>query len=327
MTSRMVTLRQRKGRAVEAALQTHGNQVVQTLTERLAPLVEEGETAADLSPVLTLLHRLLSRQRQNLVDMDEAHLAELATGQERRRRRDLATAELITQVIETRRLLEGTFGREDAVRITGLAGRTDRTPLEVLRQAERLVGRLTAPDLELPADLHGGIQFDPLAVADELRPPLQALRTALDELDRDRREREVTLVAKTRTLAEFDSTLAPTSLVVEGLLRLAGLEEYADRLRAFPRRPSPSETPEDPAETGEPDAAAGDGEASAGSGEAGDGEPGGEGGGGEAGGSGSGAGGSGAPSTPGVGAPSTVGDGPSPPPTGSGGTAAPAAPS
>ena len=42
---------------------------------------------------------------------------------------------------------------------TGLSGRTDRTPLEVLRQAERLVAHLTAPDLELPPDLHDGVQL------------------------------------------------------------------------------------------------------------------------------------------------------------------------
>jgi len=251
MPSKGVLDRQRIGKAIIAAANTHAREVGDRLNESLAVIVAEGETLADFTTLELHLGRYLQMQLDALVAADEVHLEELDDDLDPRLRRDDAAEDLYRKLIEVREGLNAVFGSDQAGALIGIEGVTARDPLALHRQANRALERLRAPDEGLPPQRLAGLQLDTAALADELQPATDQLTQALADVDRELRETETSLGLKTEAIEAFDRAVRGVGRILKGCDELAEYPDFAEKIRLSRRRGSASENPD--AEEGPPE--------------------------------------------------------------------------
>jgi len=127
-------------RVIQAIL-NHGPRVSAVLTEKFGPLVGEGVTLPDFQQLQQFFLDILQAARARVVAAEGEHVDELAGDPERRTLRDEAFGSLKSTILEQRDFFAGAFGPEKA-EMLGFPARVGRTPLELLRQGERLTEHL-----------------------------------------------------------------------------------------------------------------------------------------------------------------------------------------
>jgi hypothetical protein len=241
----MVVDRVKSSLAVEQAIETHADEMATALSTLLTPALEPDEQLPDLARALRLSGRNLGEKRRLMVAAAEAHVAELNDDQAARDRRDQAATALRDAAARLRRTAEGAYGPQAATNLLAFeAGSRDPRALEI--QVDRVLARLSSPDLELPTAL-AGVAVDVAEWAATITPLLTELKAALAEVGREVREAESTLQAKKAAIAEFDVTFGRTARLAESLFTNAGLVDIAAKVRPAARRPGPAdEAPDEP---------------------------------------------------------------------------------
>jgi hypothetical protein len=229
MASKMVVDRQAVGRDVLAALAVHDGEVADGLRR------EVGDAAGGVAELQATLRRRLEGRLEALVAADEEHLAATGDLAAARRRRDAAARELYRLLVGLRRLAEGLYG-SGARELLRIEGRVAQRPVPMLRQARRMMARLADPAVPRPERRFASATADEGEWAELLAPAIEALAAALHSTDRARRRVESTLLAKTEALAAYDLAHGRLARYGEALFELAGLPEYASRLRPRGRR-------------------------------------------------------------------------------------------
>jgi hypothetical protein len=231
MPSKGVLDRQRVGKAIVAAADTHAQEVGERLNDDLSVILAEGETLTDFKTLQLHLGRYLKMRLDALVAADEAHVQELDDDQDPRLRRDEAAELLYQKLIEVRDTVNAVFGSERAGKLVGIEGDTPRDPLVLHRHATRILDRLRAPDAELPPQRLRGVQLDPVVLAEELQPATDLLAEALADVDREQRETETTLTLKTEATEAFDRAVRGVGRILQGCDELADFPEFAEKIR------------------------------------------------------------------------------------------------
>ena len=145
------------------------------------------------------------------------------------------------KLVDIRPIVQGLFGRKRAVEIVAIDGKTARQPEHLWRQGEHTVSRLRDPDLQVPEASTASVVFDPGGLADELEPMVTALRSAIDEVEVDRRDAATTQQAKQEAIDEHDLLMAACGRILSGFYLLAGRQDLARRIRiSLPRRQRPN---------------------------------------------------------------------------------------
>lgn len=90
-----------------------------------------------------------------------------------------------------------------------------------------------------------GATFSGKAVADELEALMADVQSALDDVAREAREGEATLVKKRAAMSAFDTAFSGTASLLSALLTVAGTKELASRVRPSARRPGQAEGAEE----------------------------------------------------------------------------------
>jgi hypothetical protein len=251
MPSKMIIRRQKSASALEAAALGHAGRTGDAVARAFAPFTEEGEAFPDLEYLQRLCARALAHHQRELVLKDEAHLAELSDGAGARDRRDRAAAALLGLLVTLRATCRGAFGWRNADRLLGLGGAMTRDPVVLARKGHRVLEVLRSEAFQLPPPRLPGLLLDVSGWGTQLEEPLLELEAALDEVARDRRRAETTLVAKQEAMADYDRFFRQVSRLLEDLCRLGGLDDLADRLRPSRRSArdlAPSPQAEDHAE-------------------------------------------------------------------------------
>lgn len=248
MPSKLVVRRQRLDNALRASLTRHREALLEGLRERFAPLVGDGEVLQSFERLYEFFFDLLEIRESAMVAADEAHSAELRDDEAPRQRRDEAAAVLYDILVAVRRAANGHFGSDLASRLLDLEGSTSQDPLTLYRQASRVVERLRNPELELPASQLGE-EPDRESWAAQLEPPLAALKAAIDAVEQEARDLDLTLADKQTALEEHDIDAGAIARTVEGFLRLAARRDLSEevrpaRLRRRAGRAAEEETPE-----------------------------------------------------------------------------------
>lgn len=248
MPSKQVTDRQKSADSIIAAVDTHAPVVATALANLLAPHLREGESLPDGALFLSLVARALGAEKQRLVDADEAHEAELADDEPRRKSRDDAAEALRQEVIDLREVLTGMYGGAFAAKI--VPGTTPRDPVVLARFAQAIEKNLDAA--ALPKSRIKGAKLDKVETLAALGALRQTLEQALLAVVREAREAQVTQVRKDQTMDGFDGMFSASAMVVSGALRLAGMHELSAKLRPSARKPghTASEAGEESAEAG-----------------------------------------------------------------------------
>ena len=234
MPSKLVTDREKSTNAVLAAARTHGALAAEAISGALQGMLAKGEEQPDLSLLIQLCTRVLDRSIRAVVTADAAHEAELADDADPRRRRDEHAATLNGDIVELKEIVTGLLGRA-VLQPLRLEGTTPRDPLALMRHAEGVVEALKTA--KLPKSRVRGATFHAKEWAERLTETAKALASALQDVAREAREAEATLVAKNRALAEHDRVFGDMATLVSALLRVGGEDELAARVRPSPKRP------------------------------------------------------------------------------------------
>lgn len=259
--------RKQSSNFVEKAILIHRGGVAETLTEKLAAEMQEGEEMPDVSFYLELMGRRMGRFRTDLVRTSRDHLDVLTAIDEFRALRKEAMDELTRAYVTARHAVSSGYSPEDAAAF-GFESNVATTPAQMELQIERLLANIEKPEVRLSEPLYPAVTFDPAEGEATFRPLLDKLISARVGFDEARRRAEGTLLAKNEAVAANDLEFGQISRCVESHFALAGRGELAKRVRPSSRRPGRRQevendpSPEtDPAEEPDPDlpATAGDG--------------------------------------------------------------------
>ncbi len=164
-----------------------------------------------------------------------------------------------------RQSFTGTYGPK-SLPLVGLAAVPARALVPVREQMREAVGRMRDPLLAsaLPEPLVGQKPIDLESVADARDAEIGDLETKMGEIDELRKQTDEALIVRDQALAENRRVYSNVGRLLEGVYRLAGLDELADRIRATQRSArkqdeesgaSDTESPQRESESESPEAA------------------------------------------------------------------------
>ncbi len=224
---------------VESSVEIHGPIVARKHGKIHAAELEglgEGQATSRVLDTMNLLKEGLAGSRQRLAAADHRHVEQLrqivALQQESRE----LVPSLYRHLSAARHTVNELLGKGSAFRIASIEGPTAQKREKLLRQAELAIARFEQPDLQWPASEYEGFTVDPQGVARGLKVKVTRLSGVLDEQRRLRREAQESRKVKNRTLEEHKKKFVWTARTLEGLYRLAGENELADRIRPSLRR-------------------------------------------------------------------------------------------
>ena len=200
------------------------------------PHLAEGDEEPGFFSVFVAFARYLRASLERLVALDEkVYAANVLLGRLRDER--LTAFSVLARTVARLRLT--LINQFVAPRLDdlGLEAETARTPVPLLRQADRMVEVFAGDDV---TELLGQPVFehpvDPRPQAAELRPLAGDLRRNLDQFDDTQRAFDEAKVEKDKVMKEHDLLYLRTARPFEDFCRLVGEDELADRVRLTARR-------------------------------------------------------------------------------------------
>lgn len=244
--SRTVSRRAQAARRVHQSAEAHADTIGARLDAEFAAAGIAGPPAGDM---IRALGDLIMVRVEAMEVADRAHDEELADDAGPRHDRDVAV-EALAAAFPTLRNIMAVVGDAALVKRLGLAGRTPRTPDELVQAAKIVHARLT----EVPIPRQEGLAVDPVALAALLAGKIGAVTRALFAVDREVREAEATLQAKHQAIAAYDQTFSGAAAALSALFVLADETDLARRVRPSQRKPGQTADQDDAGEDGEADA-------------------------------------------------------------------------
>jgi len=219
-------------RTVRTALHVHGPEIVPDLEKLLFP----GGAPQNLTVqgFLTALEDCLDRYGDGLIAADDAHAAELADDGGHRAKREARLQELRNYFASLRDIVARNYGAEVAVAY-GLVGASSDDAQVLLNTTKNAANLLRSRPLTEASHIKS-LKLDPLAVADDLDAHHAALSESLDDIEREKREAQITLSAKDAQIARWPVVYSGTADAAAALFVLGGRPELAEKVRPTARR-------------------------------------------------------------------------------------------
>jgi len=232
--SKMVSDRAVIARTVRSALNIHGPEVAPELEKLLFPDGTPGKLT--VAEFVQALGDSLGRYVAALTAADSNHSVELADDDGYRIQRDERLAEHRNFFSSLRDLVIRNYSQTVATAY-GLTVTLPEDPQQLLTLTRNTVKALRErPLVELPRNK--SLKLDPSAAADDLEEHAKALEKALDDVERERREAQVTQSAKDALMGRWAVVYPGIADSAAALFSLAGRPELADRIRPTARRRS-----------------------------------------------------------------------------------------
>lgn len=250
MPSKQVTDRQKSADSVIAAGETHAEEIAKALGSIAKQHLKKGQEPPDFALAVRVLCAELSARRDAMISADEAHEAELSDDPAARKARDDASQELYDELVQLREMLVGAYGGAKAAEV--ISGSTPSDPVVLARFAGEVAKNLEKT--KLPAPRIKGAKLDAAELSSSLRDKRARVEKALKDVQREAREAQATLDAKSAAINGYDKAFAGAATTLTGLLLLAGKEELAAKIKPSSRRagqtaadageqPAPAEQP------------------------------------------------------------------------------------
>lgn len=219
-------------RTVRTALHIHGPEIAVDLEKLLFP----GGAPQNLTVqgFLTALENTLGRYGEALIAADETHAAELADDGGYRAKREACIHELRNYHTTLRDLFIRNYGPEVAAAY-GLSGALPEDTQVLLNTTKNAAKLLRSRPLTEVAR-NKSLKLDPLAAADDLDAHNAALAASLDDIEREKREAQVTLSAKDAQIARWPVVYSGAADAAAALFVLGGRPELAEKVRPTARR-------------------------------------------------------------------------------------------
>jgi hypothetical protein len=230
--SRMVADRVAITDTVVSAIKIHGPEIVPIVEKALFPAgVPNNLRVAD---VITALGAHLERTTGALVTADRAHTTELADDDGYRHTRDERAVDL-KELLGT---LRANFIRNYGSTVAGAYGLSATLPDDasaLLLLAGHVENFLRTRALtEVPKNK--SLKIDPLLAADDVRDAAEALRTALGNVEREKREAQLTQGAKNEAMTSWSNAYPAVADGAAAFFSLGGRADLAQRVRPTARR-------------------------------------------------------------------------------------------
>ncbi len=230
--SKMVADRAAIGRSVQGAATVHGPEVAPELVALLYPNgAPENVTVADF---LAALGEALGRYVAALEAADRNHAAELADDDGFRNERDERMGELKNVYSSLREVSVRSYGSAvaDAYGLGSALPEDPQLLLALAGKAEKLLRERALTEQPKIKSL----TLDPVAAADDLAAATTALRTALTNVEREKREAQLTQNAKEELMGRWSTVYPGVADTLAGLFTLAKRPALAERVRPTARR-------------------------------------------------------------------------------------------
>lgn len=234
MASKQVAARTKSATIVGAAATSHGETIQAAVIDLLAPHLKKGEKMPDVAFLATVIGRALEQAESKMSAADHAHEVEMADDDGPRERRDATFEGLYAKTVEISEIIGGVYGAAE-VRALKLDGTTPREPALLLRYAttvSNLMRKHTFGKARLKS-----VKLSGADMADQLDELASELKASLDDVAREKREGEATLVKKHDAIASYDATFSRSATLLSALLAFGGQAELASRVRPSVRRP------------------------------------------------------------------------------------------
>lgn len=230
--SRMVADRVAITSTVTTAIRIHGPEIAAVVEKALFPA--GAPIGLKVVDIINALGAHLDRQTTALVHADQAHTSELADDEGLRQTRDECTID-VKDLLSTLRanlirnygpIVAGAYGLgsalpDDASTLLLLAGN-----VENLLRNRALV--------ETPKNQ--SLKIDPLLAANDVRDAAAALRTALGDVEREKREAQLTQGAKNDAMTAWATAYPAIADGTAAFFALGGRPDLAQRVRPNARR-------------------------------------------------------------------------------------------
>ncbi|UQA62623.1 hypothetical protein [Polyangium aurulentum] len=257
--SKMVSDRAVIARTVRSSLKIHGPEIAPELEKLLFP--QGAPAKLTVGDFVQALGDSLDRYVDALAAADSNHSVELADDDGYRILRDERIAELRNLFSSLRDLVVRNYSLTVAAAY-GLTVTLPEDPQQLLTSTRNAVKTLRERPLVEPPR-NKSLKLDPNAAADDLEAHAKALEKALDDVERERREAQVTQSAKDALMGRWAVIYPGIADSAAALFTLAGRPELAERVRPTARRrsgvpeeedteattPAPPEPPPAPVET------------------------------------------------------------------------------
>jgi hypothetical protein len=188
----------------------------------------------------------LERHADDVAHRDREVARERTEDDEARAGRDFAVAELRSGLFLIRDASSGAYGVE-ILGALGLDGRIPEQGDPLLAFARNTATKL--PALATRSSTKTFVQFDVVAAAADLDQLANNLSDALTTVARDMRETQMAQAARNEAIERWRVHYVMVANLIEGLLRMAGFDHVADRVRPTRRRRAGEAEPEDGLET------------------------------------------------------------------------------
>ncbi len=217
---------------VRASLFAHRNEIGRLLDERPASPEGGGFSQAYFDQ----MDAELATVEGKLVAMEDEHVRKEAEVAQARRLNAGLVDEVYTKQTSARQVLVGVFGPEHGNELAVASGDTPQGPMTLPEQVGQTVKFLRDPAGETPSVKIGGVALSFAEMADDLEDGLKQVRASREAYDRRRKEADATRLASNDAITEVQLVFPWVASSLEGLFRLVGERELADRIRTSARR-------------------------------------------------------------------------------------------
>ncbi len=237
--SEMVTLRFDLARNLEAGFDNYTEEISNGYSSYVSPLLEEGEVAPDIGLQLQLMKRSLAQGRERLKNFNDPVFVQ--THEEARVRAELERRQnaLDAKIRLARHICRGFYGRAGVERL-GLKEDPPRSAPRLHEHGVTVKASLEKPDLGLEPlmsiDTGEGVAPPQAQIAAQLEPELSELGELVGERHQENRRTTDVRLQRKRAIQEFDRELRAVVRTTQGLFRLAGRDDLAERFRPILQR-------------------------------------------------------------------------------------------
>ncbi len=212
--------------------------------------------APDWSAVQDFNLALLTASAAEVQRTDRDHRHNRVRDRQLRRQRRHLVRVLKAGYRDLRQSFTGTYG-EDALPLVGLDAPAEKRYLAVREQMREVIARMLDSELaaRLPATRAGQAPIDLEALAGARQGEVEELEVTMEAIQESGKQLDASIVTRNEARRRHRRIYANVFRVQEGLYRLAGLDDLADRIRfTVPSPPtkqeedgqdSPAETPND----------------------------------------------------------------------------------
>jgi hypothetical protein len=208
------------------------NKAAKNKAAKKAEEKEQPITAESCEAFVLFLAASLERATQDLAARELEYTAEQADDGPVREARDAKVKQAVGILTRLRSTVEDTLGVA-ALRTYGLQSETPRVPRAVQGHLKNVASLLKKTPASAKTEF--GAAFETAAAAAALEKLNVELTALIGDDDREARELEDALAKRNRAMGAWSTTYQGVATTLEGLYRLAGWGELADRVRPTQR--------------------------------------------------------------------------------------------